>query len=168
MKVNPKKSSYAKMYLVTPGIYEKLKKCIDEYDISELSKLNKTYEVESQSTSNNIIRNISMGEILSSSNANDTSHSINDHGQASASHSIKQPSVSNITNPEIRSQSQTQPLNISRHTTSSNIAPITPRQSIRNHTITLEDIEEENENERNLTQQIGPLTEIINIQLTVQ
>lgn len=171
MKVNPKKSTYAKMYLVTPGVYEKLKKCIDEYDISELSKLDKTDEVESQSQSNNIIRNISMDEILSNSNENDANNlSTNNQTQSSSAHNISQPSVSNlplalpqpeihsshissqpviITNPSIsQPQPQTNPqLNISRRNISRSIVPLTRRQSILHHNTLLENIDEEDENE---------------------
>jgi len=88
MKINNKKSSYARMYLVTPGVYEKLKKCIDEYDIAELSKLNKTDETESQSKSDEFIRNISTNEILSNTIPN-------------ASHQIQVPNINNISNHNI-------------------------------------------------------------------
>lgn len=63
MRVNKKKSAYSMMYLVTPSIYEKLKKCIDEYDASELSKIHETDDTGDHSKSDEIIRNISQNEI---------------------------------------------------------------------------------------------------------
>ena len=60
------------MYLVTPGVYEKLKKCIDEYDVSELSKLNQSTNTDTSSTSDEILRNISHDEITSNSSAGET------------------------------------------------------------------------------------------------
>jgi len=59
-----KLSPYAKMYLVTPAIYEKLKKCIDS---EEIEKVNKKTQTENQevpvSNSDAIIQAISTDEI---------------------------------------------------------------------------------------------------------
>ena len=70
MRVNKKKSAYSMMYLVTPSIYEKLKKCIDEYDAAELSKLNDVEDDSDHSKSDEIIRNISQNEISGDHSSN--------------------------------------------------------------------------------------------------
>jgi hypothetical protein len=65
MKIDNKKSAYSRMYLVTPSVYEKLKKCIDDYDKAELSKINITKDdTDDHSKSNEVIRNISEDEIM--------------------------------------------------------------------------------------------------------
>lgn len=93
MRVDKKKSAYSRMYLVTPSVYEKLKKCIDDYDKAELSKINLSMEdTDDHSKSNDVIRNISSDEIMTdvSTNKHDSNtHSSNQsffHPHNNASH----------------------------------------------------------------------------------
>ena len=58
-----KQSPYQKMFLVTPLVYEKLKKCLNKCEKDDVVKLNQKYQPVKYDKSNEGIRNISFGEI---------------------------------------------------------------------------------------------------------
>jgi len=60
-----KKSAYSKMYLVTPGVYEKLLKCLDEGDKRVTEDLNKNPEKDLQRPSESELQAISSSDIMS-------------------------------------------------------------------------------------------------------
>lgn len=58
-----KQSPYSKMYLVTPMVYEKLKKCLNKIDKEDIEGLNKKYQPRKQDESNMALQSLSTREI---------------------------------------------------------------------------------------------------------
>lgn len=63
-----KESPYQKMYLVTPLIYEKLKKCISNSEVCDMDKLNKKHVPEKKDKSDSLIQKMAVKEIQPSFN----------------------------------------------------------------------------------------------------
>ena len=65
---NIEKSAYAKMFMVTPTVYEKLLECIDEKQHESLKQLNCTHQVDKNTFASNYIKNISNDDINKGNN----------------------------------------------------------------------------------------------------
>ena len=95
MRVNRgKKSPYSRMYLVTPAVYEKLKKCIDETDASEINKINQTEDTSDQSSSNETIRSVAREEFNPSMITFSTTNDQNTNNSQNLNQSTSHPNSS--------------------------------------------------------------------------